>query len=429
MDQDIASLAFTGYDDHVRGAILIFSRNHELDSVLSTIYNLQRAYDHRLSKHWVFYSDEDISEEFKVLTSNLTLPGKASYEKWVPDGSRGDVREWGLPVLAKDERLRGYNWAWKITPGARFPNKLDFDVFESMKSQRMIYGSESSDLHVGEPGSSDIKSGDTATSIRPPSGLSEFRWSAEAGSPIVLEGKLYNGSPFRFHSNSRKHSSFWVDPVYKLSTIGSDFEIAWLDLFRSTENLIIADYITSFRNTSRTPDPPTSPVSSTVFSFEGVACRKQPEQPASRFGVFYLPGSPENTMLTVYERWAYFSRDFAEQAKEPGLRAGRTTLYAMAELYKLRPKAWMRASGFPARGSCNNKVEGNASVPVFEGDLPPIKDNDDSPFVGSVKVFYLSAFILVLFLYLHSSFKPSDLHSYVTLPRRWWEGASLWFNN
>lgn len=112
-----------GYKDDVRGVVVMFARNHQLPSVLHTMTQFQRAHDNgfskpRFSRDWVFYSDEDVSDEFKLLTSNLTLPGTAYYELW----ARHDLvySGWNLPALSQHGRLRDYNWAWSVAPGVSF---------------------------------------------------------------------------------------------------------------------------------------------------------------------------------------------------------------------------------------------------------------------------------------------------------------------
>lgn len=100
-----------GFNDETRG-VIVFAKNSQVDAVLSSMSQIRGAYDNKFSKDWVFYSDEVISDEFKALTSNLTQPGRAYYE----NRNRGS-KAWDLPLFARHYRLRGYNWAWKITPG------------------------------------------------------------------------------------------------------------------------------------------------------------------------------------------------------------------------------------------------------------------------------------------------------------------------
>lgn len=118
-----------GYRDDIRGVVVMFARDDQLDSVLYTMKQLREAHDNQLSngrfsKDWVFYSDRAVSDEFKVLTSNLTRPGTAYYERWTL-ASKG----WNLPALAQHKRLRGYNWAWCITPGVSSVSPYTAPVF------------------------------------------------------------------------------------------------------------------------------------------------------------------------------------------------------------------------------------------------------------------------------------------------------------
>ena len=108
-----------GFNDETRGVVIVFAKNNQLDAVLSSMSQIRGAYDNKFSKDWVFYSDEVISDEFKALTSNLTHPGRAYYE----NRNRGS-KAWDLPSFARHYRLRGYNWAWKITPGVSCTHAL-----------------------------------------------------------------------------------------------------------------------------------------------------------------------------------------------------------------------------------------------------------------------------------------------------------------
>lgn len=124
---------FSSYDNDIRGVIVVFARDHQLQSVLYTMnqfqaahaYNSHQAPEDRLlaeplfsAKDWIFYSDEAVSDEFKILTSNLTLPGTAYYEIWDQNDMTNNI--WNLPALPHHPRLRHYNWAWTITPGVSF---------------------------------------------------------------------------------------------------------------------------------------------------------------------------------------------------------------------------------------------------------------------------------------------------------------------
>lgn len=82
-----------GFNDETRGVVIVFAKNSQLDAVLSSISQIQGAYDNKFSEDRVFYSDKVILDEFKALTSNLTQPGRAYYENGKDESAamRGEI--------------------------------------------------------------------------------------------------------------------------------------------------------------------------------------------------------------------------------------------------------------------------------------------------------------------------------------------------
>lgn len=140
--------------DHAPRAVLVsLAHEDDLRPILSSIHQLEDTFNSRYSYDWVFYSTKPLSDKFRRLTSNATN-ATCIYEvvrdanwnvpEWARDahlqaqqtddahGAEVDVVGYGsdeaAPLLrqihrwksgpfARENRLRDYDWFWRIEPG------------------------------------------------------------------------------------------------------------------------------------------------------------------------------------------------------------------------------------------------------------------------------------------------------------------------
>jgi mannosyltransferase len=59
-------------DQRPRAAFVSLAHETDLPAVLSSISQLEETFNHRYHYHWVFFSTQPLSEEFRRQTSNAT---------------------------------------------------------------------------------------------------------------------------------------------------------------------------------------------------------------------------------------------------------------------------------------------------------------------------------------------------------------------
>lgn len=146
---------FHATDVNPRAALVALAYEHDLGPLLSSIHQLEDAFNNRYNYDWVFFSTEPLSDEFRRFTSNATtatciyevVHQKDNYLKHrnnyglhqeqstrtsedFPSPTRGDVLEplqtfrqvhrWNNGPFAREKRLQTYDWFWRIDPGVRF---------------------------------------------------------------------------------------------------------------------------------------------------------------------------------------------------------------------------------------------------------------------------------------------------------------------
>lgn len=155
-----------------RAALVSLAQEHELGGVLQSINQLEKSFNSRYHYHWVFFSTEILSENFRRLTSNATnatciyelIPeesgtlitsakvdantiareepseefGHHGRGQQMPTSRR--LQRWNRGPFAKANRLKDYDWFWRIEPGAEFPHNVGFDVFRFMRDHNIAYG-------------------------------------------------------------------------------------------------------------------------------------------------------------------------------------------------------------------------------------------------------------------------------------------------
>jgi hypothetical protein len=62
----------TATDQRPKAAFVSLAHEHDLPAVLSSMSQLEETFNHRYHYHWVFFSTQPLSEEFRRQTSNAT---------------------------------------------------------------------------------------------------------------------------------------------------------------------------------------------------------------------------------------------------------------------------------------------------------------------------------------------------------------------
>ncbi|PTB65529.1 glycosyltransferase family 15 protein [Trichoderma citrinoviride] len=158
-------------DQRPRAAFVSLAHENDLPAVLSSISQLEETFNHRYRYHWVFFSTQPLSEEFRQQTSNATgavclyevisednlvsprqsfafnalpLERQIGGEAVSVDGHStpflGQISRWNSGPFAREKRLRDYDWVWRIEPGAQFTHDITFDVFRFMRDHEIAYG-------------------------------------------------------------------------------------------------------------------------------------------------------------------------------------------------------------------------------------------------------------------------------------------------
>ncbi|RFU81253.1 glycosyltransferase family 15 [Trichoderma arundinaceum] len=161
-------------DQRPRAAFVSLAHEHDLPAVLSSISQLEETFNHRYHYHWVFFSMQPLSEEFRRQTSNATgaiciyeviaedslasppnkfrqplvsnTPpldhngGEGVSEIGLSPPFLGRISRWNSGPFASEKRLRDYDWFWRIEPGAQFTHDITFDVFRFMRDHEIAYG-------------------------------------------------------------------------------------------------------------------------------------------------------------------------------------------------------------------------------------------------------------------------------------------------
>ncbi|KAL7785933.1 glycosyltransferase family 15 protein [Trichoderma ceciliae] len=163
-------------DQRPRAAFVSLAHEHDLPAVLSSISQLEETFNRRYQYHWVFFSTQPLSEEFRRQTSNATgaiciyevisehylaSPNQLKQLKqplafnMLPldevDGEHvsevgqsapflGQISRWNSGPFASEKRLKDYDWFWRIEPGAQFTHDITFDVFRFMRDHEIAYG-------------------------------------------------------------------------------------------------------------------------------------------------------------------------------------------------------------------------------------------------------------------------------------------------
>ncbi|KAI2621339.1 glycosyltransferase family 15 protein [Xylaria nigripes] len=317
---------------------------------------------------WVFFNDEDFSEEFILAVSNATnskcffeiIPEEHwSVPSWI-DTTRFDVGRqfmgsigvgkawlqsyhhmcrWNAGLFALEKRLAGYEFFWRVEPGVDFSCNINYDVFRFMRDNNMAYGFNMAIL-------------DDARSF--PSLWDRTKTFIKNNRDIIHEDADYGwllqdplgGDGVQNTSPSLDKEEKDLDHLqYNNCQFYSNFEVGSLDFFRSEEHRAYFEYLdrTGGFYYERFGDAPIHTLSVSLFL------------PKSRIWYFrdigYAHGlceqcPPHQFRLTIdselqhitqarsmainasfsekHRRWEVMSQDFIRQRGIPGLACGCT---------------------------------------------------------------------------------------------------------
>ncbi|PNP55843.1 hypothetical protein THARTR1_04063 [Trichoderma harzianum] len=157
-------------DQRPRAAFVSLAHENDLSALLSSISQLEETFNYRYQYHWIFFSTQPLSEEFRQQTSNATgavclyevisedklaSPKQPAAFNTLPPAQTGgehvsgigrqvqsldQISRWNSGPFASENRLRYYDWIWRIEPGAQFTHDITFDVFRFMRDHEIAYG-------------------------------------------------------------------------------------------------------------------------------------------------------------------------------------------------------------------------------------------------------------------------------------------------
>lgn len=152
-----------------KAAFVTLARNKELYDLIKAIRRVEDRFNRKFNYDWVFFNDEEFSQEFKDLTSAI-VSGKTKYgvipkEHWsYPDWIDQEKAAQSRAQMKADKIIYGelesyrhmcrfeagffwqnplldeYNWYWRVEPGIQIYCDLDYDLFEYMETNNKTYG-------------------------------------------------------------------------------------------------------------------------------------------------------------------------------------------------------------------------------------------------------------------------------------------------
>ncbi|KAF4974416.1 hypothetical protein FZEAL_8690 [Fusarium zealandicum] len=157
-------------DTAPRAALVSLAHDHDLPAMLFSMQQLEDKFNSRYHYHWVFFSTQELGDDFKQRTSNATnatciyevipdenwsIPGWTDQsqistsrettldydsETLRPMANIRQMNRWNSAPFAKERRMRDYDWFWRVEPGAQLTQDIPFDVFRFMRDNGIAYG-------------------------------------------------------------------------------------------------------------------------------------------------------------------------------------------------------------------------------------------------------------------------------------------------
>ncbi|CAH0023313.1 unnamed protein product [Clonostachys rhizophaga] len=136
-----------------RAALVALVEESDLSDLGVSIRQLEESFNSRFQYPWVFFSTKPLNEDFREVVSAATTSA-CFYEVITPcNHSLNESHDLASPAhchrcpahhsldfLAKQGRMRDYDWFWRVEPGALFTELIEFDVFRFMKNHDIGYG-------------------------------------------------------------------------------------------------------------------------------------------------------------------------------------------------------------------------------------------------------------------------------------------------
>ncbi|TQN64867.1 Glycolipid 2-alpha-mannosyltransferase [Colletotrichum shisoi] len=142
-------------DPAPRAAFVALVSPNQQDQMVASVAQLEQRFNSKYRYDWVFFSYEDLGEDFKVATSNATA-STVTYnlipqQHWSIPGSGVDAdtaglraahhkSRWSAGLFAREKRLQAYDWFWMVEPGTQFMCDINVDIFRLMKERGIAYG-------------------------------------------------------------------------------------------------------------------------------------------------------------------------------------------------------------------------------------------------------------------------------------------------
>ncbi|KAG8525605.1 uncharacterized protein KY384_009249 [Bacidia gigantensis] len=152
-----------------RAALISLVRNSELEGLMQSMRQLEYHWNRKYNYPWVFFNDEEFSDEFKAATQNLTnaqcyyevVPQEHwSLPDWIDEGrfmnsleylgaigvgkgwmvSYRHMCRWNSGFFYKHPRLKDFDWYWRVEPDVHFFCSIDYDIFRFMRDNNLKYG-------------------------------------------------------------------------------------------------------------------------------------------------------------------------------------------------------------------------------------------------------------------------------------------------
>ncbi|KAJ2894320.1 glycolipid 2-alpha-mannosyltransferase [Zalerion maritima] len=153
----------------INATLLSLVRNSELNDMLRSMRDLESTWNHKFNYPWMFFNDEEFSQEFKQKTQAETK-AKCSYhvvppEHWdIPSWINEDLYQESAKILAENKvqyadqksyhqmcrwnsgmfykhpALQDFQYYWRVEPKVHFFCDIDYDVFRFMRDHNKTYG-------------------------------------------------------------------------------------------------------------------------------------------------------------------------------------------------------------------------------------------------------------------------------------------------
>ena len=252
-----SSAAGGGSDNPVAATILSLVRNEDLEEMIASVMEVERAFNSKFAYPYTFLNDGEFTQEFQdAIRAALPAGRKVQFgtiaaEDWsVPDtidlerfkASMQHLEDEGVAYATRESYhnmcryfsrgfyhhplLREYKYTWRLEPGVKFFCEVDYDVFRFMADQGKVYG------YV-------LNLYDNPQSVE--SLWRDTREWLEDHTQYLSEGGAFDW----VRENMQKPENFATTGGYSTCHFWTNFEIASLDWLRSEPYEAYMDFLES----------------------------------------------------------------------------------------------------------------------------------------------------------------------------------------